>query len=211
MREKILYCIFYLFLIPVFCNKNIIELNYEINSYSLNNDKWNNIGYFILNNNEIHDTSNIYLGEKKKFIEKLKGEFDYVLFQLCYNVEEQKCIQTYVDKSRIYNIENFILLIGLDNNYLPFVMNYKTYEEYQNTKIFSGMFAIKVLSVSLPIDINNLTEENKIKTKANENMNEKEKKEPKSFLRKYWYVIVIFFISLSISKHLTENMPQTNN
>ncbi|CRG98788.1 conserved Plasmodium protein, unknown function [Plasmodium relictum] len=211
MKEKTIFYIFYIFLVPVFCNKNIIELNYQINYYFLDNKKWDNIGYFILNKNEIYDTSNSYLEERKKFIEKLKGQFDYVLFQLCYNVEKQKCIQTYVDKSRIHNIENFILLIGLDNNYLPFIINYKTYEEYQNTKVFSGMFAIKVLSISVPIDINNLTEEKNITTKAKENENEKEKNQPKSFLRKYWYVILIFFISLSVSKHLTENIPQTNN
>ncbi|EWC79059.1 hypothetical protein C923_00253 [Plasmodium falciparum UGT5.1] len=143
--------------------------------------------------------------------------FDYVLFQLCY--DESKCLETYVNKENIKNINNFVFLLGLDNNYTPFILNYKIYNheelynqkinKYNNEIIYSNLFIIKFPTVSTPININNITTEDihmKPKTQKNEKINDQN--QPKSFLRKYWFIILIFFLSFSFSKHLTENEPQ---
>ncbi|KJP86532.1 hypothetical protein AK88_03824 [Plasmodium fragile] len=191
------------------CNKNIIELNYQINTFQGNNAKWNKLGHFVLSKNQIFNTSNAYEQEKDKLIEQLrKPNFDYVLFQLCDDANKKTCIQTYVGKKKIQNVDDFFLLIGLNNNYLPYILNYRTSEELEeDTQIFSGMLAVKVLSVSVPITMATLkTEENVAKPKAKSN--EKDKEKPKSFIRKYWIYVAIFFLSLSISKHFTENMQQ---
>ncbi|SCM04947.1 conserved Plasmodium protein, unknown function [Plasmodium chabaudi adami] len=204
-----------LFLNCVLSHKNIIQINYKINSYSDNNDniKWNNIGAFVLDKNQIYNTSNTYINEKNKLIKKLKEKnYDYALFQLCYKSDPQNCIQTYIDRKKIQDPENFILLIGLDNNYMPYVLNYRTYdkENDKNIKVFSDLLAIKVLSVSLPININKIqTDDNMNKNKPKGNEGGKNKEEPKSFLRKYWVYITIFLLSLSFSKHLTENPQQS--
>ncbi|CXH93555.1 conserved Plasmodium protein, unknown function [Plasmodium berghei] len=213
----ILFFFHLLFLNCVLSHKNIIQINYKINSYSANNDniQWNSIGAFVLDKNQIYNTSNVYINEKNKLIKKLKEQnFDYVLFQLCYKSVPQNCIQTYIDRKKIQNPENFILLIGLDNNYMPYVLNYRTYDKVndKNIKVFYDLFAIKVLSVSLPININKIqTDDNINKNKYKGNENGKNKDEPKSFLRKYWIYIAIFLLSLSFSKHLTENTQQTGD
>ncbi|SOV20649.1 conserved Plasmodium protein, unknown function [Plasmodium sp. DRC-Itaito] len=209
----------------ILCKQNILKLSYQINSFNCDDKKkeWNNIGSFILNSSEIYDISNSYVEEKRKFLEKMKNvalQFDYVLFQLCY--DENKCLETYVNKEKIKNINNFVFLLGLDNNYIPFVLNYKmisnnNYQDednqninkYNNEKIFSNLFIIKFPTVATPININNITTEDihmKPKTQQNEKINDQNK--PKSFLRKYWFVILIFFLSFSFSKHLTENEAQ---
>ncbi|SBS80722.1 hypothetical protein POVCU2_0006710 [Plasmodium ovale curtisi] len=213
-----LLLIYLLFVCITFCDQNIIQLKYQLNSYSIaDNTKWNNIGKFILNKNKILDTSNSYMEEKKKLVEKLQGgNFDYALFQLCYNPKEETCIQTYVDKSKINNAEKLLLLIGVDNNYMPYILNYRTYDEYVDEKmeVFSEMFIIEVLSVSEPIDINNVkTEDNNAKSKGKENEKDKEKgkEKPKSFIRKYWIYVAIFFLSLTLSKHVSESMQQTSS
>ncbi|CDU16252.1 hypothetical protein YYC_04938 [Plasmodium yoelii 17X] len=211
----ILFFFHLLFLNCVLSHKNIIQINYKINSYSANNDniQWNSIGAFVLDKNQIYNTSNTYINEKNKLIKKLKEQnFDYVLFQLCYKSDPQNCIQTYINKNKIQNPENFILLIGLNNNYMPYVLNYRTYDKAndKNIKVFSDLFAIKVLSVSLPININKIqTDGNINKNKSKGNEDGKNKDEPKSFLRKYWIYIAIFLLSLSFSKHLTENTQQS--
>ncbi|EUD66823.1 hypothetical protein C922_02808 [Plasmodium inui San Antonio 1] len=199
-----------LLLTLVLCNKNVIELNYQINTHPGDNAKWNKLGHFVLNKNQILNTSNGYEQEKDKLIEQLKRpNFDYVLFQLCDDADEKTCIQTYVGKKKIQNVDDFFLLIGLNNNYLPYILNYRTSEELEeDTQIFCGMLAVKVLSVSVPITIADLkTEENVAKPKAKPN-EQAEKEKPKSFIRKYWIYVAIFFLSMSISKHFTESMQQ---
>ncbi|SOV73703.1 conserved Plasmodium protein, unknown function [Plasmodium sp. gorilla clade G3] len=214
----LLICSLYLINV-ILCKQNILKLSYQINSFNSDAQKkeWNNIGSFILNSSEIYDISNSYVEEKRKFLQKMKNvelQFDYVLFQLCY--DENKCLETYVNKEKIININNFVFLLGLDNNYTPFILNYKIYNDqeehnqninkYNNEKIFSNLFIIKFPTVSTPINLNNITAEDihmKPKTQQHEKVNEQNK--PKSFLRKYWFVILIFFLSLSFSKHLTEN------
>ncbi|SPJ08332.1 conserved Plasmodium protein, unknown function [Plasmodium sp. DRC-Itaito] len=226
-KDSYIFCwillISFLHLINVIvCKQNILKLSYQINSFNSDTKKkeWNNIGSFILNSSEIYDISNTYVEEKRKFLEKMKNvelQFDYVLFQLCY--DENKCLETYVNKEKIKNINNFVFLLGLDNNYTPFVLNYKIYNDqeqynqninkYNNEKIFSNLFIIKFPTVSTPININNITTEDIHmipKTQTNEKINDQS--QPKSFLRKYWFVILIFFLSLSFSKHLTENETQ---
>ncbi|SBT70602.1 conserved Plasmodium protein, unknown function [Plasmodium malariae] len=217
--RKTIFLLFYqLFITSVLCSKNLIQLNYQINSYSLDNKnykEWNNIGTFILNKNQIFNTSNTHVEEKRKLIEKLKeGKFDYVLFQLCYDTKQQTCIQTYADKSKVHNVDNFALLVGLNNNYIPYVLNYRTYKQHndENIHIFSELFMVKVSSVSVSIDLHNLKKaEGNVKPKNKENEQEKEKEKPLSFIRKYWIYIAIFFLSLSISKHFTEDMQQPTN
>ncbi|ANQ06625.1 Uncharacterized protein PCOAH_00008690 [Plasmodium coatneyi] len=184
------------------CNKSIIELNYQINTHAGENAKWNQLGQFVLNKNQIFNTSNAYEQEKDKLIEQLKRpNFDYVLFQLCDDADEKTCIQTYVGKKK--NSKR------LNNNYLPYILNYRTSEELEeDTQIFSGMLAVKVLSVSVPITMANLkTEENVAKPKAKSNEQPKKEK-PKSFIRKYWIYVAIFFLSMSISRHFTDGMQQ---
>ncbi|CAD2085196.1 conserved Plasmodium protein, unknown function [Plasmodium vinckei lentum] len=204
-----------LFINCVLSHKNIIQINYKINSYSSSNDntKWNSIGAFVLDKNQIYNTSNTYINEKNKLIKKLKEQnYDYALFQLCYKSDPQNCIQTYIDRKKIQDPEKFILLIGLDNNYMPYVLNYRTYDKAndKNIKVFSDLFAIKVLSVSLPININKIqTDDTMNKNNPKGNETGKNKEEPKSFLRKYWVYIAIFLLSLSFSKHITENPQQT--
>ncbi|CAA9986763.1 conserved Plasmodium protein, unknown function [Plasmodium knowlesi strain H] len=192
------------------CNKSLIQLNYQINTYPGESAKWNQLGQFVLNKNQIFNTSNAYEQEKDKLIEQLKRpNFDYVLFQLCDDADEKTCIQTYVGKKKIQNVDDFFLLIGLNNNYLPHILNYRTSEELEeDTQIFSGMLAVKVLSVSVPITVANLkTGENAAKSKSKPN-EEAKKEKPKSFIRKYWIYVAIFFLSLSISRHFTEGMQQ---
>ncbi|VEV54797.1 conserved Plasmodium protein, unknown function [Plasmodium vinckei vinckei] len=204
-----------LFLNCVLSHKNIIQINYKINSYSASNDnvKWNSIGSFVLDKNQIYNTSNTYINEKNKLIKKLKEQnYDYALFQLCYKSDPKNCIQTYIDRKKIQDPENFILLIGLDNNYMPYVLNYRSYNKAndKNIKVFSDLFAIKILSVSLPINVNKIqTDDNMNKDKSKGNETGKNKEEPKSFLRKYWVYIAIFLLLLSFSKHMTESPQQS--
>ncbi|GAW79519.1 hypothetical protein, conserved [Plasmodium gonderi] len=202
-----------IFLTLAACNKNLLELNYQINANSSDKGKWNKLGTFVLNKNQIFNTSNSYVEEKDKLLEKISSEnFEYVLFRLCYDTDEKKCIQTYVSKKKIQNNNDFCLLIGLNNNYMPYILNYRTLEELdENAHIYSGIFVVKALSVSAPIDISNLkTDENIAKPKNSQNQ-QKEKEKPKSFIRKYWIYVAIFFLSLSISKHFTENMQEVRN
>ncbi|SOS76264.1 conserved Plasmodium protein, unknown function [Plasmodium sp. gorilla clade G1] len=218
-----IFLISFLYLINVIvCKQTILKLSYQINSFNSDAKKkeWTNIGSFILNSIKIYDISNTYVEEKRKFLEKMKNvelHFDYVLFQLCY--DESKCLETYVNKENIKNINNFVFLLGLDNNYTPFILNYKIYNDeelynqkinkYKNEIIYSNLFIIKFPTVSTPININNITTEDihiKPKTQKNEKINDQN--QPKSFLRKYWFIILIFFLSFSFSKHLTENEPQ---
>ncbi|VWU50306.1 conserved protein, unknown function [Hepatocystis sp. ex Piliocolobus tephrosceles] len=231
----------------ILCEEKIIKLNYLIKSYnastvnnnknSSNKEEWNNIGTFILYKNQVLNTTINYLEEKKKFIDKIKKKnFDYFLFQLCYEENKQICIQTYVDQKQTNYMDDFVLILGLNNNLLPYILNYRIYSHVNNNNnnsdqhiynsnynnnpdqpnSLSSLIITKVPSVAIPIDIYSITEQdnqNKQNTKEQKKQKQKQDTEneqvkEKSFIQKYWVYIAIFFISLTISKHFTEGMQQ---
>lgn len=132
-----------------------------------------------------------------------------------YEYGYERCVQTFVYKKQIEDIENFLIHLILDSSNVPISINLKTYsslENMPNAKL--NIFLLKTPRVAESIHLNNLILDTKTRTSDKENDNkEKDKQTNKertqSFLKKYWYAILIFCISLSISKHFTENLQQT--
>lgn len=129
----------------------------------------------------------------------------------------EQCVQTFIYKEQVNDIEDFLIFLVLDSNNMPSGIYMKTYNPLE--KVPEGiinLFLLKNLLVSETIQWNNLIMDNKTRISQTENENaEKDKnkniEKPQSFLRKYWYAIAILFISLSISKSFTENLQQTMN
>lgn len=225
--------------------RNQYDLFYQISSIYEQKTPWNLIGTFSLNKNQIvADTNaNEFRLNKHKLIQELTNPFDYIIFKLCTTMQKTQCIQTYVPNYRIKTNDNFLISIGVDSTYTPYIINYKTFEKTEtevlpefdssvnlnrnvnsndmlhqtynpnstvnNFKIFANLIVIITPSISEPINIESIIPSTHKKVKNKET--DAELNQPKSFFRKYWYAILIFFISLSISKHFSENLQETIN